>query len=282
MAPVLAGALLAQVASALDTAHAAGLVHRDVKPHNVLVDSAPGQPEHAFLSDFGISKGIGFETGLTATGQFVGTPGFCAPEQIKGACVDGRADQYALGCVAFVLLTGEILFRRGDTMAMLYAHVHDPAPPLSSVCPGSPASRRRRRDRTSPGEVAGRPLPRVRRFVHRPAGGAVQARERDNRRRSQRWPQREHVRPGPRSRTGEGSWHLGRWCGRRTRRGRRGGSAAPCSVSWTRASYRDAVPAGPQPGTFRACGQARLRRARAPGGTSLPGCWPRVTTASRT
>ncbi len=88
MAPVLAGALLAQVASALDTAHAAGLVHRDVKPHNILVDFAPGQPEHAFLSDFGISKGTGFETGLTATGQFVGTPGFCAPEQIKGASVD--------------------------------------------------------------------------------------------------------------------------------------------------------------------------------------------------
>ncbi len=138
MAPVLAGALLAQVASALDSAHAAGLVHRDVKPHNVLVDSAPGQPDHAFLSDFGISKGTGFETGLTVTGQFVGTPGFCAPEQIKGASVDGRADQYALGCVAFVLLTGGLLFRRGDTMAMLYAHVHDPVPPLSSVCPGLP------------------------------------------------------------------------------------------------------------------------------------------------
>jgi hypothetical protein len=138
MAPAQAAALLAQVASALDTAHAAGLVHRDVKPHNILVDSVPEQPGHAFLSDFGISKGTGFATGLTATGQFVGTPGFCAPEQIKGAPVDGRADQYALGCVAFVLLTGELLFRRGDTMAMLYAHVHDPVPPLSGISPGLP------------------------------------------------------------------------------------------------------------------------------------------------
>ncbi len=138
LGPGRAGALVAQVASALDTAHAAGLVHRDVKPHNILVDSVPEQREHAFLSDFGLSKGAGFSTGLTVTGQFVGTPGFCAPEQIRGASVDGRADQYALACVAFVLLTGELLFRRGDTMAMLYAHVHDPVPPLSGLRPELP------------------------------------------------------------------------------------------------------------------------------------------------
>jgi serine/threonine-protein kinase len=138
IAPVRVSALLAQVASALDTAHAAGLVHRDVKPHNILVDSVPEQPDHAFLSDFGISKGTGFATGLTATGEFVGTPGFCAPEQITSTSVDGRADQYALACVAFVLLTGELPFRRRDTMAMLYAHVHDPVPSLSGSCPGLP------------------------------------------------------------------------------------------------------------------------------------------------
>jgi hypothetical protein len=138
LAPARAGVLMAQVASALDTAHAAGLVHRDVKPQNILVESVPGQPGHAFLSDFGLSKGAGFSTGLTVTGQFVGTPGFCAPEQIRGGPVDGRADQYALGCVAFVLLTGELVFRRGDTMAMLYAHVHDPMPPLSELRPELP------------------------------------------------------------------------------------------------------------------------------------------------
>lgn len=131
--PARAGALVAQVASALDAAHAAGLVHRDVKPQNVLVDAVPERAEHAFLSDFGLSKGTGSSTGLTATGQFVGTPDYCAPEQIRGIAVDGRADQYALGCVAFVLLTGKLPFRRTEAMATLYAQVHDPVPSLTGL-----------------------------------------------------------------------------------------------------------------------------------------------------
>lgn len=127
------------MASALDAAHAAGLVHRDVKPHNILIDSTPEQPEHAFLSDFGLTRGTGSSTtGLTAAGQFVGTPEYCAPEQIKAAPVDGQADQYALGCVAFALLTGQTPFRRGETMATLYAHVNDPVPSLCEIRPELP------------------------------------------------------------------------------------------------------------------------------------------------
>ena len=139
LAPDRAATLVAQVASALDAAHAAGLVHRDVKPHNILIDSTPELPEHAFLSDFGLTKGTGSSTtGLTAAGQFVGTPEYCAPEQIRAASVDGRADQYALGCVAFALLTGQAPFHRGEAVATLYAQVNDPVPSLCAIRPELP------------------------------------------------------------------------------------------------------------------------------------------------
>src|SRR5580700_6723460 len=101
--PARAAQFLSPVASALDAAHRAGLVHRDVKPANILVDRQPDRPEHVYLSDFGVSKGAMPSGHLTGTGQFLGTPDYSAPEQIQGRVVDGRTDQYALACVAYQL-----------------------------------------------------------------------------------------------------------------------------------------------------------------------------------
>src|SRR6185437_5889558 len=140
LAPERAAALVTQVASALDAAHAAGLVHRDVKPQNILVDAVPEQPEHAFLSDFGLSKVTQAATRLTAEGQFLGTPDYSAPEQIRGVHVDGRADQYALACVAYVLLTGDLPFSRSDTIATMYAHLQESVPLVTRRRPELPGA----------------------------------------------------------------------------------------------------------------------------------------------
>jgi len=136
--PRRAASFISPVASALDAAHAAGLVHRDVKPANMLVDVGPGRPEHVYLSDFGVARGILSSSGLTRAGQFLGTPDYAAPEQISGRDVDGRADQYALACVAYTLLSGTVLFRREVPMAVLYAHLSVPPPRLTSVRPELP------------------------------------------------------------------------------------------------------------------------------------------------
>ena len=127
-----AAAILSAVASALDAAHVAGLVHRDVKPANMLLDARPGRPDHVYLSDFGLSKSALSSVGLTGSGLFLGTPDYAAPEQIVGNDVDGRADQYALACVAFELLTGAPPFQRDHGMAVIYAHSSEPPPALSS------------------------------------------------------------------------------------------------------------------------------------------------------
>jgi serine/threonine-protein kinase len=129
--PARVAAFIEQVAAALDAAHAAGLVHRDVKPGNVLVDVVPGRGEHAYLSDFGLSKPAMAATGLTATGTFLGTPDYAPPEQIRAQPVDGRGDQYSLAVMAFALLSGNLPFHRQETMATLFAHLNDPVPPLS-------------------------------------------------------------------------------------------------------------------------------------------------------
>src|SRR5580692_8235441 len=140
MAPSRAAEFLSPVASALDAAHAAGLVHRDVKPANILVDVRQGRPDHVYLSDFGVSKGATASVSLTGAGQFLGTPDYSAPEQIQGRPVDGRADQYALACVAFHLLTGQVPFERDQGMAVLLAHLSEPPPSLGSRRPDLPAA----------------------------------------------------------------------------------------------------------------------------------------------
>jgi serine/threonine protein kinase len=141
LAPALAVTLTGQVAAALDAAHAAGLVHRDVKPGNILVESAPGREPHAYLSDFGLSKSsLSASAGLSVTGQFLGTPEYCPPEQIRGGAVDGRADQYALACVAFALLTGVPPFHRADTIAIIFAQLNDPVPSVTALRPELPTA----------------------------------------------------------------------------------------------------------------------------------------------
>jgi serine/threonine-protein kinase len=140
LAPGRAAWFLSPVASALDAAHRAGLVHRDVKPANVLVDKSPDRPEHVYLSDFGISKSTTSAGGLTGTRHYLGTPEFTAPEQLKGPSVDGRADQYALACVAWQLLTGTVPFRRDQGLAVLFAHLHEAPPRLDALRPGLPAA----------------------------------------------------------------------------------------------------------------------------------------------
>ena len=134
-----AAGFVSAVASALDTAHDAGLIHRDVKPANMLVDVGPGRPEHVYLSDFGLARSVLSAGALSGAGQFLGTPDYAAPEQITGGHVDGHADQYALGCVAFTLLTGSIPFERDDLMAVLYAHLSAPPPPVTATRPELPA-----------------------------------------------------------------------------------------------------------------------------------------------
>jgi streptogramin lyase len=136
LAPAEAAEVVAQVASALDAAHAAGLVHRDVKPANVLL----GAGDHAYLSDFGLARRTASEAALTRTGRWVGTLDYVAPEQIQGRDVDGRADVYALGCVLHYALTGRVPFRRDTDEARLWAHVHDDPPAPSEEGEGVPAA----------------------------------------------------------------------------------------------------------------------------------------------
>jgi serine/threonine protein kinase len=140
LSPARVAAIISPVASALDTAHAAGLVHRDVKPANMLLDARPGRPDHVYLSDFGLSKEALGATGLTSANQFLGTVDYAAPEQVFGQVVSGSADQYALGCAAFEMFSGEPPFRRDQAMAVLYAHMSEQPPPISSRRAGLPAA----------------------------------------------------------------------------------------------------------------------------------------------
>jgi serine/threonine protein kinase len=130
--------IISAVASALDAAHRAGLVHRDVKPSNMLMDAQPGRPDHVYLSDFGLSKSVASTSEMTRTGTVMGTLDYMSPEQIGGKPVNGRADQYALACSAFELLAGGPPFRYDELTAAMYAHLSEPPPPLSSRRPGLP------------------------------------------------------------------------------------------------------------------------------------------------
>ena len=141
LAPSRADRILTQVGSALDAAHQHGLVHRDIKPSNMLLDLTAGRDQlHVYLADFGLSKRVLSVTGITVAGTFLGTPAYMAPEQIQGGTVDGRADQYALACTVFEMLAGAPPFERDDDMAIVWAHLSDPVPPVSARRPGLPAA----------------------------------------------------------------------------------------------------------------------------------------------
>jgi len=134
LAPAQAATIVARVGAALDAAHDAGLVHRDVKPANILL----GAHDQVYLSDFGLARHALSDSGLTAPGGWVGTLDFVAPEQIRGQRVDGRADIYALGCVLHFALTGQVPYPRESDEARLWAHLHAAAPEPSRLAAGVP------------------------------------------------------------------------------------------------------------------------------------------------
>jgi hypothetical protein len=122
--------IISAVAEALDYAHSRGLLHRDVKPANILLgsSSAAGPRRRILLADFGIARELGEISGLTATNMLVGTTAYCAPEQLQGAALDGRADQYALGCTAFHLLSGSAPFEHSNPAVVITQHLSAPPP----------------------------------------------------------------------------------------------------------------------------------------------------------
>ena len=127
--PARAVGILTQVGFALDAAHAKGLVHRDIKPGNVLLTIRDGD-ERAYLTDFGLAKRSSTLAELTVAGSIVGTADYMAPEQVRGDPSDVRTDIYALGCVFFQMLTGKVPYERDTTLATMFAHVNDPPPEL--------------------------------------------------------------------------------------------------------------------------------------------------------
>src|SRR5215217_1567401 len=135
LAPAPATTIVAQVAAALDAAHRRGLVHRDVKPANILVAA----DEHVYLSDFGLTRTVLTTSGPTRSGEWVGSSNYVAPEQIRGDRVDARADVYSLGAVLFQTVTGEVPFARRRQESTLWAHLHEPPPSARRRAPGVPA-----------------------------------------------------------------------------------------------------------------------------------------------
>jgi ABC-type oligopeptide transport system substrate-binding subunit len=129
--------LVGQVAEALDAAHAAGLVHRDVKPGNILLAAEP-EGEHAYVCDFGLARHVSSVSSLTSERGFVGTIDYVPPEQIEGGPIDSRADVYSLGCVLFECLAGSRPFDRESELSVVFAHLNEPPPRLTDLQPDLP------------------------------------------------------------------------------------------------------------------------------------------------
>ena len=139
LAPASAALLVADLADAVEAAHRSGIVHRDVKPTNVLIEHR-GEAMHAFLTDFGLAKAISGASQLTSTGMILGTLDYAAPEQLEELDVDARADVYALGCLLFHALTGAVPFPRATSTAKILAHLQTAPPPISSLVADVPAA----------------------------------------------------------------------------------------------------------------------------------------------
>ncbi|MET8871624.1 serine/threonine-protein kinase [Nocardia sp. NPDC004604] len=133
--PERASHIVGSAARGLDAAHRAGLLHRDVKPANILLESRPGEPDRVFLSDFGIARAAGQSTALTSVGSVLATLAYAAPEQLMGGVVDQRADVYALGCTLYELLTRTKPFPRKTAVAVMQAHIQDPPPLVTAANP---------------------------------------------------------------------------------------------------------------------------------------------------
>jgi len=137
--PEHALAIVSQLANALDAAHERGLIHRDVKPSNVLVTGEPGH-EHCYLADFGLSTSASDRSAVADPQQVVGTIDYVAPEQIRDEEIDGRADVYSLSCLLYECLTGDVPFRRSSDVAVIYAHLEEDAPSASERKPDLPVA----------------------------------------------------------------------------------------------------------------------------------------------
>ncbi|WP_269821964.1 serine/threonine-protein kinase [Nocardia gipuzkoensis] len=138
--PQRAVQIVAATAEALDFAHSRGVLHRDVKPANILLERVEGAAERVFLTDFGIARLRDDAGGLTQTGTFTATLAYAAPEQLSGAPLDHRADQYSLACTLFRLLTGTVPFDATNPVAVIQGHLNAPPPPVSRLRPGLPVA----------------------------------------------------------------------------------------------------------------------------------------------
>ncbi len=138
--PPLAAGLVSQIADALDAAHARGIVHRDVKPANVLIEGE-GDAMHCILTDFGLMKNVtGSAAPLTMAGSFLGSCDYAAPEQLLGERIDARVDVYALGCMLFQAVTGQVPFPRPVSAATMLAHMDEAPPRVTDFAPAAPAA----------------------------------------------------------------------------------------------------------------------------------------------